>query len=143
MDRSLVNLLHDTGCSLVVKDGMGCVTTYNKKGVRDLDYLLAHEPQRLRGAVVADKVVGKAAAGFTAVAGVAEVYADVMSLPALCLLREAGVACHWAELVDRIEIPDGDSSCQLEIIVASADTPQLVVDILRTHFKDMGKHCVG
>ena len=59
--QQLIEILHRKDCSLVVSH-CGEVTTYSQKGVRDLIWLLDHEPWRLSGALVADKVVGKASA---------------------------------------------------------------------------------
>ena len=61
--ETLVRLLRREHCSLVVRDAAGNVTLYHKQGVRDLEDLLDHAPATLRGAELADKVVGKAAAG--------------------------------------------------------------------------------
>ena len=88
--QHLIDLLHQQECSLVVKAKTGEVTTYNKKGVRDLVWLLDHDAERLRGAVIADKVIGKAAAGLIVQGGVVEAYAEVMSRLALpCLTMHA------------------------------------------------------
>ena len=76
--QRLIDTLLSSGCSLVV-ERQGDVRTYDKKGVRDLVWLLDHEPERLCGARVADKVVGKASAGLLVQGGVREVYAHVLS----------------------------------------------------------------
>ena len=113
------------------------MTTYNKKGVRDLVWLLDNEPQRLRGASVADKVVGKASAGLLVQGGVIEVYADVMSRLAIPLLDKAGIRYNYGETVDRVVIPEGDKRCPLESIVLEAETAQEVETLLRQHFEEM------
>ena len=113
------------------------VMTYNKKGVRDLVWLLDNEPERLQDAKVADKVVGKAAAGLMVQGGVAEVYADVMSRLALPLLDKANIPYSYGELVERIVIPEGDDRCPLEKIVSEATTAQEVETMLRQHFAEM------
>ena len=132
--KRLINTLTATGCSLVV-ESRGEVSTYNKKGVRDLVWLLDHEPWRLHGAHVADKVVGKASAALLVQGGVCEVYAQVMSRLATPLLDQAGIAYDYGELVDRIVIPQGDTRCPLEQIVAPALTAAEAEHLLREHFK--------
>ena len=109
--QHLIDLLHQQECSLVVKAKTGEVTTYNKKGVRDLVGLLDHDAERLCGAVIADKVIGKAAAGLIVQGGVVEAYAEVMSRLALPLLDKAGIAYRYGQLVDHIVIPEGDTRC--------------------------------
>jgi hypothetical protein len=91
MIDDLKEILHTMQCSLVVRHGEE-VKTYNKKGVRDLWALLWSAPAFLRHSALADKVIGKAAAGIIAEAGVSEVYADVMSgLPCRCSIWQASV----------------------------------------------------
>lgn len=121
----------------MVRSKTGEVTTFNKKGVRDLVWLLDHDAERLRGATIADKVIGKAAAGLIVQSGVAEAYADVMSLLALPLLDDAGIAYSYGTLVDHIVIPEGDNRCPLERIVAPAQNAAEVETLLREHFTEM------
>lgn len=136
MMKRLIEILTATGCSLVVEN-RGEVQTYGKKGVRDLVWLLDNEPWRLRGARVADKVVGKASAGLLVQSDVREVYAQVMSRLATPLLDQAGIAYSYGELVDHIIIPEGDTRCPLEQIVTPAVTAHEVEQLLREHFEAM------
>ena len=130
MTQQLIDILHQENCSLVVQDTRGEIRTFFKKGVRDLEDLLDHEPSFLRGAMIADKVIGKAAFG-----GVREIYADVMSRHALPLLEENGIAYSYDTLVDQIVIPIGDTRCRLEEIVALAQSAKEVVAMLRHHWE--------
>ena len=132
--QTLTDILHHQSCSLVVRDSRGEVTTYQKKGVRDLVWLLDHEPWRLSGSDVADKVIGKAAAGLMVRGGVRAVYGEVMSRLALPLLEGAGIPYSYALLVDRIVIAEGDNRCPLEQIVADARTAEEVEQMLREHW---------
>lgn len=136
MLSSLIELLHAEACSLVVLKN-GHVSTYFKKGVRDLIWLIDNQPDNLHGAMVADKVVGKAAAGLMIVAQVAEVYADVMSKPAILLFEEQAIPYSYQQIVDAIEIPEGDTRCPLEQIVSKAHTAEEIEKLLRTHFIEM------
>lgn len=129
----LIEILRREKCSLVVKNH-GIVTTYSKPGVRDLEYLLDHEPEVLHGAVIADKVIGKAAAAMVVVGGVKALYAEVMSKKAIPFLDEAGIAYTYGTLVDTIK-EEGDR-CQLEKITAPASTPEETVALLRAHFEE-------
>lgn len=137
MLNELVDILHESGCSLVMKDTQGRVRQFSKKGVRDLENLLDHEPEALRGASIADKVVGKAAAGMMAFGGVSEVYAEVLSARAVPMLKKYGIAFSYGQMVDHIVIDKGDNRCHLEEIVAPADTASEVVALLRNHFAEM------
>lgn len=131
--QQLIEILRREKCSLVVKNH-GIVTTYSKPGVRDLEHLLDHEPEVLQGAVIADKVIGKAAAAMAVVGGVKALYAEVMSKKAIPFLEEAGIAYTYGTLVDTIK-EEGDR-CQLEKITAPATTPEETVALLRAHFEE-------
>lgn len=131
--QQLIEILRREKCSLVVKNH-GIVTTYSKPGVRDLEYLLDHDPEMLHGATIADKVIGKAAAAMVVVGGVKELYAEVMSKKAIPFLEEACIAYTYGTLVDTIK-EEGDR-CQLEKITAPATTPEETVALLRTHFEE-------
>ena len=137
MNDDIINILCSQNCSLVVKDAMGNISTYNKKGVRDLMWLIDNEPSRLKNADIADKIVGKAAAGLIANAGVRTVYASVMSKKALPTLQSANIPYSFSTLTEKITIPEGDSRCRLEELVENADTPAQIEHTLREHFKEM------
>lgn len=131
--QQLIEILRREKCSLVVKNH-DIVTTYSKPGVRDLEYLLDHDPEMLHGATIADKVIGKAAAAMVVVGGVKELFAEVMSKRAIPFLEEAGIAYTYGTLVDTIK-EEGDR-CQLEKITAPATTPEETVALLRAHFEE-------
>lgn len=131
--QQLIEILRREKCSLVVKNH-DIVTTYSKPGVRDLEYLLDHDPEMLHGATIADKVIGKAAAAMVVVGGVKELYAEVMSTKAIPFLEKAGIAYTYGTLVDTIKEEGG--RCQLEKITAPASTPEETVALLRAHFEE-------
>lgn len=82
--NDLIDILHEEHHSLVVANGDVC--TFDGRGISDLYNLLSEDPEFLRGASVADKVVGKGAAALMILGGVKEVFADVVSRPALFTL---------------------------------------------------------
>ena len=63
---------------------------FRERGVAALFRLLREEPQLLRGAFIADKVVGKGAAALMVLGGVEGLFADVVSRPALELRAGTG-----------------------------------------------------
>ena len=56
--EELINLLHTGGYSCTIANG-GKIRTFTQRGVADLYDLLTQEPEFLKGALIADKVVGK------------------------------------------------------------------------------------
>lgn len=109
----LTERLRREGCSCVVANGVS-VRMFRERGVRNLLRLLTEEPEALRGASVADKVVGKGAAALMALGGVREVYALVMSRKALELLDREGVKAGYETLVDNIINRAGTDICPVE-----------------------------
>ena len=79
---TLIDILHQGGYSCVIRKG-GDTRTYCQRGVADL-WQLCHDGEHfLQGAHIADKVIGKGAAALMIRGGACEVYADVISHPAL------------------------------------------------------------
>ena len=56
--EELINLLHTGGYSCTIAN-KGEIRTFTQRGVADIYDLLTQEPEFLKGASIADKVVGK------------------------------------------------------------------------------------
>lgn len=110
-----IDLLHRGDFSLVVmKEEF--LRTFTRRGVADLYGLLREDPAFMAGALVADKVVGKGAAALMVLASVADVYADVISEPALDMLRANGVPVRFGQVVPFIENRDKTGHCPVETL---------------------------
>lgn len=114
------------GASLVIVNGGG-VLTYNKHGV---DTLLSLQSGSLTGSFVADKVVGKAAAMLLVRGGAIEVYAEVISEPALAMLKKHRVICLYGTLVPNIINRDNTGICPMEQAVLNVDSVEDAYEIL-------------
>ena len=120
MER-LTGLLREGNYSCVIANG-GVVRTFTQRGVADLYRLLREEPAFLRGALVADKVVGKAAAALMALGGVRRLHAGVMSRPARDLLERAGVEASYGCLVPYVMNRDQSGWCPLETLCCAKES---------------------
>ncbi len=60
--EKIIDLLHSGGYSCVIGNGAE-IRTFTQRGVADLYDLFRQEPSFMKGACIADKVIGKAAAG--------------------------------------------------------------------------------
>ena len=98
--------------------------SFHQRGVSDLWQLLHEEPEFLRGAFVADKVVGKGAAALMAAGGVRGLYARTISRPALDLLAAAGIPVEYETAVEHIINRTGTGICPVEQLCADAPTPE-------------------
>lgn len=85
--EELINLLHTGGYSCVIANE-GKIRTFTQRGVADLYDLLTREPEFLKGALIADKVVGKGAAALMILGGIKELYTDVVSSNAMDLFLD-------------------------------------------------------
>ena len=117
--------LLNRGAALVIVTSGG-VLTFNERGIKTL---LCNQPA-LKGAVVADKVVGKAAAMMMVRGGVTEVYAEIISKPALEVLTSHNVICDYGTLVPNIINRDKTGICPMEQAVTGVDDIQKAYEIL-------------
>ena len=111
--QELIRRLRASGASCVVRNGAAC-RTFTRRGIADLYDLLAEEPDLLRGASVADKVVGKGAAALLILGGVARLHALVVSSEALALLRRSPIEVTFDRETPRIENRERTGPCPLE-----------------------------
>ncbi len=125
------DILHRETCSCVVAKVEGEVRLFHRRGVIDLFELLRDEPEALRDALIADKVIGRAAAAIMVVGGVSEVYTDVISRSGLELLSKSSVKHSYNEVIDYIPNRTGDGSCPMESACREVETAEQAVEILR------------
>ena len=133
--KALIDILHDENLTLVVKSDDGTLHRFTQRGVKDLLALVTVSPEILKGALIADKAVGKAAAACMVVGGVKCVYADVMSEPALTLLQQHGVEAGYGTLVDHIINRTGDGWCPMERLSRDENDPAVIIEKVKEFFK--------
>lgn len=92
------------------------VRTFRERGVKPLLSLLDSSID-LSLASASDKVVGKAAAMLYVKLGIKELYASVLSKPALEVLTKNGISAEYGELVGAIRNRSGDGFCPMESAV--------------------------
>ena len=71
--------LYKTNASLVVLYSNGECKEYYQNRIKDIKEILQNNKFALQGATIADKVIGKVAGSILTVAGVKEIYSDVIS----------------------------------------------------------------
>lgn len=121
--QSLIGYLFAEKCSCVIRNGKD-IRVFRERGVKDLYRLLKEEPEFLKGAFVADKVVGKAAAVLMILGGVKELFAGVASFPALELCRKTGLRVGCIHEVPYIVNRMQTGWCPLEIRCKNLETPE-------------------
>ena len=114
-------LIQDNVCSVaaVTPDGEGF--TDNGSTVRPLFLLYEAHNDQLRGAAVADKIIGRAAASLLCSAGVGEAFAFLMSETGLALLQQYGIKASYGELTPAILNRTETGLCPMERAVDGVD----------------------
>ena len=128
--KDMLARLNDQKISLIVRNA-GLTTEYHQHGVNDLLLLLENEPLRLQGAVVADKMIGKAAAALMTVGGVKQVYTNIISTPAREMLEKAGIQVSAVQEVEKILNRDQTDQCPMDKSLNGIDDPKECVSILK------------
>ena len=120
MKQQLIDRLHAEGCSCVIYNN-DHTHLFHKRGVQDLHQLLRTSPDTLRGAMIADKVVGKGAAVLMTAGGVRWVYADVISQSALEFLLTHNIEAEYGRVVPNIINRAGTDICPVEKLCMQCD----------------------
>lgn len=106
--------LYSTNASLVVLYSNGEIKEYYQNRIKDIKEILHNDRQALQGAVIADKVIGKVASSILTIAGVEEIYADVMSKYAISVLDKNNIKYQYKNLVDFIQNNEKTGMCPME-----------------------------
>ena len=116
------------------------ILTDIRRGVKPLLDLLDRD---LAGFCAADKVVGKAAALLYQLFGISELYAGVISEPAIRVLRDAGISVFYEQKVPAIRNRTDTGFCPMETAVWDIDDPTLAPEILRTTLAQLTNNTPG
>jgi hypothetical protein len=102
--------------------------TSKERGVKPLLYLLKEKKGLLKGASVADKVIGKAAALLMALGEIKEVHTLIISEPAIKVFEKYNIPCFYDKKVTRIVNRAGDGLCPMETLCLDVENPQEAFD---------------
>lgn len=133
--EKLIDILVSGNHSLVVENGE--IRTFDGRGVSDLFRLLNEDPELLEGAIVADKVIGKGAAALMILGGIREVYAGVISKPALALFEKSGIKISYGKQVEHIINRKGDGICPVETLCADCKTAEECLPLIKTFLQTL------
>ena len=134
--ENIIDMLHKGGFSCVMKNREE-IRTFTQRGVADLYDLYQTEPAFMRGASIADKIIGKGAAALMVLGGFKAVYADIISTPALALLREAGVEVTFAQEVPHIINRNKTGWCPLETACDKLNSVEEMYPVIRDFITKM------
>lgn len=103
------------------------IRKFRQPGIMDLYGLHLHPISFSNGATIADKVVGIAAAALIIKVGIKKAYAEVISLPAAKLLRDANIEVDYVQMVPMIENKGKTDWCPLEKLCLSAQGMEEII----------------
>ena len=106
--------LYSKNASLVVLYSNGECKEYFQNRINDIREILQNDKTVLEGAVIADKVIGKVAGSILAVAGVYEIYADVMSKYAIPILEENNIKYEYKNITEYVQNNAKNGMCPIE-----------------------------
>ena len=132
-----VKALRQEHLTLAISRGGKVIFTSRNRGVQDLYCLMKRNPEILKGASAADKVVGKAAAMLYAASGIKELYADNLSRAAASILREAGVKVQYENMIPFVMNRDRSGMCPVERLATTMDTLEQLMTGLAYFYKDL------
>lgn len=133
LKKAVAYLTGDVTCVLCRAED---IQISREKGIRPLVLWLAEDENALRDAIVADRIVGRAAAFLAVEGGARAVYGEVMSEGAVSVLQDAGLVYEYKTLSDRIINRRGDGPCPMEQAVADITDSAQAAGILRAKVFD-------
>lgn len=113
-----------TSASTIAVVSNGEVFTSQERGVKPLLRLLTEKKGFLKGASVADKVIGKAAALLMVLGEIKEVHTHIISEPAIQVFENHNIIFYYDEKVTRIVNRIGDGLCPMESLCLDIDDPK-------------------
>lgn len=134
--KSARNKLLEGGYSCVlVRDG-NIIMASCDRGIKPVFSKLAEDKNFLKGASMADKIVGRALALLSLFAGIKSVYGYVMSDCAKIILGRNGVGVECTETVPYIMNRDRTGKCLMEELVEDTEDPETAFDVISNFFRE-------
>lgn len=124
-----IELLNASNYSCVIKSN-DKLKVYTERGIKDLYRLYKKEPETLKNAFIADKVVGKGAASLMILGGISEIYSNVMSENAIKLLEKSNIIHTFVKQVSHIINRVGNDMCPVEKLCMNAQTAEQALPLI-------------
>ncbi len=137
-DADFLARLDSAGCSCLVYN-KGVITQHSQRGVRDLYELVTTQPEQIRGAHVADKIIGKGAAALLVKGEVRRVATHTITTPALKMLRNANIKIFFENEVPYVENRKKTGQCPLDARLQNIDDANACLPIIHRFIEDLDK----
>lgn len=120
---------------VLVKDGEVLMTSKDR-GIRPIIKMLMEDQNSLKDRVLADKIIGKAAALLVVFGQVEYLYAHVISDCAKNILEKNNIVVNYNHIVPYIMNEDGTDKCMMEKMVEDIEEPSEAFALFKDFFKD-------
>lgn len=133
--NNLKQILSEEKHTIVIQSEKGEIFTSDERGIKPLIHILDENPSFLKNAMIADKVIGKAAAMLMVLGDIKEVFTFVISKPALHTLVKNNVIVSYETLTEGIINRRGDGLCPMESLCLDIDNPETAYMMLKEKIK--------
>ena len=123
---------------VLLKEGEVIKVSY-KRGLIPFMMIIRENSQILDNAVIADKVIGKAAALMAAAYNVKAIYAEVISSKAIKMLDSHSINYQFGKSVDYIKNRKKDGQCPMEKLTLELEDPDLAYQQILKYYKEVLK----
>ena len=120
----LKDILLKKNHTIVIYKSDASVVVSDDRGVAPLMKLLNEDKEQLRDSMIADKVIGKAAALLMVYGKVKEIFTPTISVPAIEVFKNHNVKITYDKIVERIINRKGDGLCPMETLCLNTDNPE-------------------
>jgi hypothetical protein len=128
-------LLSTADFSIVVLKNGTVLTKKQGDGINPILETVDEMGEELQGAIVGDRILGKASALLCAYAKVGGVYAPRATKTAIAVLIRTGIPGQTDEIIPYVKNRDGDSLCPFEDMLADVDLPEEAYKTLKNAVK--------
>lgn len=107
-------ILHENNYTFVLLNENNTIIASHKRGIMPLMEIIQRDKSVLNNAVIADKVIGKAAALLISGFKVKALYTDLMSRKAIEVLEQTSIIYQYQKCVDYIQNRAKNGQCPME-----------------------------
>lgn len=132
-------ILKKEHCSFVLYHNENQIACETGIGLKPIMAVLRQDKRGFEGAVIADKVIGKAAALMVVLGGAEAVHGDLMSETAIKVLERFQVPYTNTVVVPIIENRTQTGMCPLEQSVQQVEDPEEAYDVIEETIKQLMK----
>lgn len=119
---------------VVVKDG-NVLFTSTERGIKPMYELVKNMKAEVKGASIADKVIGRGAALLSSYLNIGEVYGIIMSKEAIEVFKKEDINHSWETTCDYVQNRDKSGLCPIEKLSLGIDDPIIFIEKLKEFLK--------